>query len=87
MFSTLPFDCSSVPRYEFLFSPQSSAALKRKDGCYNFHNQKIEHSPAKITLVLQTTPVGPYLKTYAKQQVKSSEVNKILNSHGYSQLR
>lgn len=30
---------------------------------------------------------GPYLKTYAKQQVKSSEVNKILNSHEYLQLR
>ena len=78
MFSTLlPFDCSSASRYEFLVSPPA----------YNFHQEKTEHSPAKITLVLQTTPVGPYLKTYAKQQVKASEVNKILNSQEYLQLR
>ena len=34
------------------------SALKSKYGCYNFHQEKTAHSPIKIFLVLQTTPVG-----------------------------
>ena len=44
-----------IPLVQIYFSPQPSAAVKIKDGSYNFYQDSVKHSPAKITLALQAS--------------------------------
>ena len=44
-----------IPLVQISFSPQPSAAVKIKDGSYNFYQDSVKHSPAEITLALQAS--------------------------------
>ena len=45
----LPFTCHSPIWKKNLFSPQPSAAMKIKDGSYDFYRENTEYLRAKIT--------------------------------------
>lgn len=49
----LHFDRRSPPLVQKSFSSQLNAAVKIKDGSYNFHQGNTEDSPTKITSTLQ----------------------------------
>ena len=45
----------AIPSIQIAFSPLSFAALRIKDGSYNFHEENTEHSLANITPARQAS--------------------------------